>query len=323
MSPDNGGIVLDLSEGGLGFHTVVPVAKGGRMPIRFSTDTISGIEAVGELAWLDESGRMGGLRFVELPPGIRDVIREWAGEETSLAAVGAAAAQPSLEPLSHSPAVLEPDATVRRVPVEIFESETRTEGCLPKILETQIADPNISTEIASPELQTEMALPEPPAKIASAEVSASPETAIEIPMSPIGVSNSQEAAIEIPMSPLTDDLFLEEITEESTASTESRISKPVPVEAMAPAPTEGLHATPYVAPDYSLSMFPSEMVYQERAERAERPPIYVRHPIAAVGAIIVTASVIGAGVFGIVTAGGVGAKFLQWVHQAWSLMHNL
>src|SRR6516165_2898116 len=77
LEPDNGGIILNISEGGLCFHSTTPVqqtakvrfwfaqrnhrvAAGGRLA--WTEETGSGfIEAESELAWTDETRIRGGL----------------------------------------------------------------------------------------------------------------------------------------------------------------------------------------------------------------------------------------------------------------------
>lgn len=159
--------------------------------------------------------------------------------------------------------------------------------------------------------------------MAPPDVSVSAEGSIEVSRAAIQLSNSSQAAIEIPMAPLASDLFIEEIANDRIASAEPEARQPIVVEAIPAPPDEILRAAPYTAPDYSLSMFPSDMVYQEMVVRAERPAVYVRHPIAAVGAMILAASVIGAAVFGIMTAGGVGDEIVQWVHRIWYMLHGV
>ncbi|MBZ5660166.1 MAG: PilZ domain-containing protein [Acidobacteriia bacterium] len=77
---NNGGIVLDVSEGGLAFHAIAPVEVDGPIHFRFAVDSSRRIKAVGELAWKDETGKTGGLRFTELPDEMREYIREWSGQ---------------------------------------------------------------------------------------------------------------------------------------------------------------------------------------------------------------------------------------------------
>lgn len=80
LPPNNGGLVLDVSEGGLAFRAIAPVEADGPIHFRFAIDSATRIKAVGELAWKDETGKSGGLRFTELPDEAREQIRLWAGQ---------------------------------------------------------------------------------------------------------------------------------------------------------------------------------------------------------------------------------------------------
>ena len=77
---NNGGIVVDVSEGGLGFRAIAPVEADGPIHFRFAIDSDARISAVGELAWKDETGKIGGLRFTELSDEAREQIRVWASQ---------------------------------------------------------------------------------------------------------------------------------------------------------------------------------------------------------------------------------------------------
>jgi cell division protein FtsN len=76
FEPNNGGIVMNLSEGGLCFHAIDPVPTDGT--IRFSVSLHNQrIQASGQLAWVDQSKRTGGLRFTGLPAEARQQVRDW------------------------------------------------------------------------------------------------------------------------------------------------------------------------------------------------------------------------------------------------------
>jgi hypothetical protein len=77
---NNGGIVVDVSEGGLGFRSIAPVEADGPIHFRFAIDSGKRIKAVGELAWKDETGKIGGLRFTQLSDETREQIRAWASD---------------------------------------------------------------------------------------------------------------------------------------------------------------------------------------------------------------------------------------------------
>ncbi len=97
LDPDNGGIILDISEGGLCFQSTAPVKRTETIRFWFSYrglrvesgqgaagDTVaqtSGvsrlIEVRSELAWTDDTFRRGGLRFTNLSDKAREQIRDW------------------------------------------------------------------------------------------------------------------------------------------------------------------------------------------------------------------------------------------------------
>jgi PilZ domain-containing protein len=77
MDHDDGGRVRNLSEEGLGFEVFAPLHQKGPIRFWFSLDLSDRIEAVGEVAWTDTSGRVGGLRFLELSRDARGQIRDW------------------------------------------------------------------------------------------------------------------------------------------------------------------------------------------------------------------------------------------------------
>ncbi|HWG57901.1 MAG TPA: TonB family protein [Candidatus Acidoferrales bacterium] len=78
LGADNGGIVLDLGEGGMAVQAVVPL-DGEPLPrIRFQLPDQAGwIETPGRTAWLSASKRDGGIEFTGLPAEARAKIRAW------------------------------------------------------------------------------------------------------------------------------------------------------------------------------------------------------------------------------------------------------
>jgi TonB family protein len=80
LGPDNGAILIDLGEGGLGFHSVAPVSLDQAVLLKFKLPGASGfIESYAEVVWLDESGKCGGLRFAEMSAELREQIGAWVG----------------------------------------------------------------------------------------------------------------------------------------------------------------------------------------------------------------------------------------------------
>ena len=62
LEPDNGGILIDVSEGGICFRSAVPVPQSSTVHFSFSLDSHR-IEASGRLAWTDTTRKRGGLRL--------------------------------------------------------------------------------------------------------------------------------------------------------------------------------------------------------------------------------------------------------------------
>ena len=77
LPSDNGGIVLDASEGGLRFHSIGPIQTSGPIEFRFAIDSATRITATGEIAWKDSSGKTGGLRFTDIADEARQQLRLW------------------------------------------------------------------------------------------------------------------------------------------------------------------------------------------------------------------------------------------------------
>jgi PilZ domain/SPOR domain len=100
FEPDNGGIILDISEKGLCFRAVAPVEPDDVIRFWFSAEG-NRIEAEGRLAWVDENGKRGGVQFNPLSVEAKRKIHNWIAQSTVLPAGErkfAAPAPPSLVP---------------------------------------------------------------------------------------------------------------------------------------------------------------------------------------------------------------------------------
>jgi hypothetical protein len=84
LENDNGGMLLDLSESGLGFHVVSPLnAPDEKIRFWFSVKSIDRIEASGHLIWADAARKSGGVKFVDLPESALKQIRAWLAAPAS------------------------------------------------------------------------------------------------------------------------------------------------------------------------------------------------------------------------------------------------
>jgi hypothetical protein len=82
IEPDNGGVVLNLSENGLSFQAIAPV-YGGWTRFWFLSPPNGRIEAAGNVSWRDGTNRVGGLQFVDLNGDSQKLVSEWLAESTS------------------------------------------------------------------------------------------------------------------------------------------------------------------------------------------------------------------------------------------------
>jgi hypothetical protein len=77
LEQDDGGTVLDISEGGLRFESFDPVPEDGQIHFWFSLNLRERIEGCGEVAWIDPQRKSGGLKFLSLSEGGREQIRQY------------------------------------------------------------------------------------------------------------------------------------------------------------------------------------------------------------------------------------------------------
>ena len=95
FEPENGGIVLNASEGGISFFAIAPLHQTGTIRFAIVPGTDERILAAGQVVWTDELKKVGGLSFAELASDVRERVRGWLSQRAALAIPEA-----SKEPLS-------------------------------------------------------------------------------------------------------------------------------------------------------------------------------------------------------------------------------
>jgi len=79
---DSGGVLLDVSEGGLRCQIVGAVIEGEPCRVQFALpDTHASIETYGHVVWSNKTKQGGGVRLLEPSPEVIRQLREWAGSE--------------------------------------------------------------------------------------------------------------------------------------------------------------------------------------------------------------------------------------------------
>jgi len=76
LGPDNGSILLDISEQGCSFQAIAPVREN---QVHFTISVGDGRKVTGEarVAWVDATAKIGGLRFLTDSPELQEQIRTW------------------------------------------------------------------------------------------------------------------------------------------------------------------------------------------------------------------------------------------------------
>jgi len=107
--PNNGGIVLNLSENGLALQAVNPFDET-RVSLRIQPPSSrKRIEATAEITWLSECKREAGLQFLELTEDARSEIAEWVAAEADIG---------ERRPLKDSPAPSAPQPPPKQIVAE-------------------------------------------------------------------------------------------------------------------------------------------------------------------------------------------------------------
>jgi hypothetical protein len=109
----NHGIVLDLSEQGLGFLAASPIDEGRSIRFVLSDRSNRKSEATGQLMWKDAAGKRCGLQFTEVSTELREMIQSCLGQEDDPDVAG------SSEPLP--PSLVVPDSFPTQVHAGIFD----------------------------------------------------------------------------------------------------------------------------------------------------------------------------------------------------------
>ncbi len=102
MGPENGGLVLDVSDGGLSFHSVAPVQQAETIHFLLSSRGQNRIEGAGEVVWTNEMRTVCGLRFTSLSSGTREYLDNWTNQSrmSARAREEAGSPDPSAVPLT-------------------------------------------------------------------------------------------------------------------------------------------------------------------------------------------------------------------------------
>jgi hypothetical protein len=80
LEPDNGGILLNLSETGMQISVARRLVTSTEVRFTLCLKPKEKISGTGRIAWLSPSGRSAGVHFLDLPEKARQEIRQWMGQ---------------------------------------------------------------------------------------------------------------------------------------------------------------------------------------------------------------------------------------------------
>jgi len=129
LGEDNGGLVLNMGEGGIGVRSAVGMATDVLPKIRFQMpQSLGWVEATGRIAWTGESKRMAGIEFIDLPEDAGNQIRKWMTSEEQEAESPSGASEPE-EQAASADGLDGADALATREPPDAgVEGEARSDS---------------------------------------------------------------------------------------------------------------------------------------------------------------------------------------------------
>jgi TonB family protein len=147
LDEGNGGIILNLSEGGLAVQAVTSLMDEFLPGVRFQlAETEGWIQANARITWTSESRKLAGLEFISLSDESRGRIREWLSRESlpsasvDIAAPATAPAEPAVEAID-ARETLESTAPLAE-PMSVPEFPAPSETAIAEVVEFP-SGPNI------------------------------------------------------------------------------------------------------------------------------------------------------------------------------------
>jgi PilZ domain len=81
LASANGGMMRDICEEGFAVRAMMPLHIGDSTPFAFSVDASTRFEGHGQVLWVEEEGKVAGLKFTDVSPQLLEQVRGWLAEE--------------------------------------------------------------------------------------------------------------------------------------------------------------------------------------------------------------------------------------------------
>jgi protein TonB len=150
LGRDNGGMLLDISEGGFAVATAECVTGDGFPSIKIQfTGSMDRIEASGQIAWISESKRKAGIRFVKLTEEARRTIASRISREESPGEFHGQSSNVPVNPVVH--VEFPKDAVLGDASSEIVVQEHLRPSAPPRLAMPGVPRGNIQPTVAAPD----------------------------------------------------------------------------------------------------------------------------------------------------------------------------
>jgi hypothetical protein len=153
MGPENGGLVLDVSDGGLSFHAVAPVQPAETIHFLLSLRGHSRIEGAGEVVWTNEMKTVCGLKFTSLSSGAREHLANWTNQSQLPAAAREqiASSNPQFYPLEEIEEKNAPTSEAERASADAGPvAETEPVFAIRPAREVYLSEPAAASSLIGP-----------------------------------------------------------------------------------------------------------------------------------------------------------------------------
>jgi TonB family protein len=148
IGSNNSGIFLDISEGGLTLTAAFALDNGHVTTVRFQLPGSEDlIEASGQIAWISESRKKGGLRFAGLTDEARQHIRSWVSQE-----VLPAENHPETHQVREQSDLVSEEPRVEASMVSVSVSPAPVENAVEPVMEIPVVAP-VAAPVTAPTLQ--------------------------------------------------------------------------------------------------------------------------------------------------------------------------
>jgi len=129
LGPHNGGMMLGICEIGLSFRAVAPLKSDGPIDFTFALDGKNRLQGVGEIAWTEDDGKTGGLKFTTISPQFRESLHAWLADD----------ALPKNSGREHTPAAALPRDSLDKIKSSIREGKTEAiKASVPRVEENVV-----------------------------------------------------------------------------------------------------------------------------------------------------------------------------------------